>query len=535
MMLVPLLQVATASAAGLSISAVLLLRRISASVGLAPPTSAMLLEEDPTVNCPLFRHLPNLADAVAWRSLGAIKTPVHTCRVPVIIPLLGQEGEVGQEGTDGGTSFVEFLVKREDLISPLYGGNKVRTLQHQLAICEARRDNGETSFRQLVSCGTGGSNQVLATVVHARSLGWDGGIGVCSTVTSTAAAAKADETKDEDANDAPRINICWFDKDEPDFDNTLNMLSVLSFPNIGFKFDWGDSLGGVANFVRTIWGTWTQRNYVPMMPGGNCPSGVLGQVGGVLELAEQICAGESPDPSRIYVPVGSGCTISGLIVGTVLVRHLGMAALSDLKIVGCNVHEGIATLDRTVKLHTHPGFGFIPLTITHTVKEACRALQEIGGPDLEADALDFIKSSVVIRADEDVVGIYGGHSGKTRAAAKLYDEKGIVMDSVGQEAEKLWLCGHFAAKAFQPLLKDLAEEANDSNGGGKALSFMLWMTKSAVQPRGSVDEWNKLLQENDTVKQWANGGKAESLLRPGRVSTQDGQPEDYRLVMTKVL
>jgi 1-aminocyclopropane-1-carboxylate deaminase/D-cysteine desulfhydrase-like pyridoxal-dependent ACC family enzyme len=519
-MLVPLLQVATASAAGLSISAVLLLRRISDSVGLAPPTPAMLKEEDPAMNCALFRHLPNLADAVAWRSLGAIKTPVHTCRVPLLD---------GKDTT--ATSYAEFLVKREDLISPIYGGNKVRTLQHQLAVCESRRDGGETSFRQLVSCGTGGSNQVLATVVHARSLGWDG---IGSTTSSTDAAG---ETKQVDAvmdADAPRINICWFDKDEPDLDNTLNLLSVLSFPNLGFKFDWGDSLGGVANLCRTIYGTWTQKNYVPMMPGGNCPSGVLGQVGGVLELAEQIVSGESPDPSRIYVPVGSGCTISGLIVGTVLVRHLGLSALSDLKIVGCNVHEGVAALDRMVMLHTHPAFGFIPLTITHTVKEACRALQAIGGPDLEADALDFIKTSVEMRADEEVVGIYGGHSGKTRTAAKLYDEKGLVMDSVGKEAEKLWLCGHFAAKAFQPLLKDLAEETNDINSG-KVQKFMLWMTKSAVQPRGNVDEWSKLLQENDAVKQWADEGKAESSLRPGRVSTLDGKPEDYRSVMTKVL
>jgi 1-aminocyclopropane-1-carboxylate deaminase/D-cysteine desulfhydrase-like pyridoxal-dependent ACC family enzyme len=511
MMIVPLLKVATASTASLAISAVLLLRRISDSVGLAPPTSSMLEEENPVINCPLFRHLPNLANAIAWRSLGAVKTPVHTCRVPFLDQTKTKEDT---------TSYLEFLVKREDLISPIYGGNKVRTLQHQLAICESRRERGEKSFRQLVSCGTGGSNQVLATVVHARSLGWDG-------IGSTAGG----ETKEEDA---PRVNVLWFDKDEPDLDNTLNMLSVLSFPNVGFKFDWGDSVGGVANLFRTIWGTWTQRNYVPMMPGGNCPSGVLGQVSGVLELAEQICSGESPDPSRIYVPVGSGCTISGLILGTVLVRHLGMSALSDLRIVGCNVHEGVAKLDRMVKLHVHPGFGFMPLTITHTVKEACRALKEIGGPDLEVDALDFIKTSVDIRADEDVVGIYGGHSGKTRAAAKLYDEKGVMMDSVGQEAEKLWLCGHFASKAFQPLLKDLEEEANDSNDG-KAQKFMLWMTKSAVQPRGNVDEWNKLLQENDTVKQWANEGKAESSLRPGRVSTQDGKPEDYRLVMTKVL
>jgi hypothetical protein len=519
MMLLPLLQVATASSAGLAISAVLGLRRISDSVGLAPPTSTMLSEENPTVNCPLVRHLPHLADTIAWRSLGAIQTPVHMCRIPLL--------DCREDEDTRSSSYLEFSVKREDLISPIYGGNKVRTLQHQLAVCESRREGGEKSFRQLVTCGTGGSNQVLATVVHARGLGWDG------RGSSTGGDGDGDgETTTEE--DAPSINVCWFDKDAPDLDNTLNMLSVFSFPNVGFKFDWGDSVGGVANLFRTIWGTLTQRNYVPMMPGGNCPSGVLGQVGGVLELAEQICSGESADPSRIYVPVGSGCTISGLILGTVLVRHLGMSALSDVRIVGCNVHEGVATLDRIVKLHVHPSFGFIPLTITHTVKEACRALKKIGGPDLEVEALEFIKTSVDIRSDEDVVGIYGGHSEKTRTAAKLYDEKGVVMDSVGQEAEKLWLCGHFVSKAFQPLLKDLEEEGNDIDGGN-AQKFMLWMTKSAVQPRGNENEWNKMLQENDAVKQWADEGKAESLLRPGRVSTLDGKPEDYRSVMTKVL
>jgi hypothetical protein len=43
-----------------------------------------------------------------------------------------------------------------------------------------------------------------------------------------------------------------------------------------------------------------------------------------------------------------------------------------------------------------------------------------------------------------------------------------------------------------------------------------------------------MLQENDAVKQWADEGKAKSLLRPGRVSTLDGKPEDYRSVMAKV-
>jgi len=64
---------------------------------------------------------------------------------------------------------------------------------------------------------------------------------------------------------------------------------------------------------------------------------------------------------------------------------------------------------------------------------------------------------------------------------------------------------------------------------------MLWMTKSAVQPRGNADEWSNMMQENDTVKQWVDKGKAESTLRPGRVSTVDGTPDDYRFLMKKIV
>jgi hypothetical protein len=110
-------------AATVTVGAVALLRRISDSVGLAAPTLKMLQEENPKVHCPLVRHLPELETTLAWRSLGAVeKSPVHICRVPSL------------SSSGGTTRELEILVKREDLLSPLYGGNKVRTLQHQLAV-----------------------------------------------------------------------------------------------------------------------------------------------------------------------------------------------------------------------------------------------------------------------------------------------------------------------------------------------------------------------------------------------------------------
>lgn len=417
------------------------------------------------------------------------------------------------------------------MISKSYGGNKVRTLQHQLAVCEARREAGETAFQQLVSLGSGGSNQVVATVVHARELGWNN---------------KQQNHNSNDNNAAPAINPCWFDSDEPDMDNALNMLSVLSFPNIGFTFDWGMKISPLST-LSAIRKAWTQKEFIPMMLGGNCPVGVLGQSGGIIELAEQIETGMSPDLDRIYVPVGSGCTISGLILGVCLARHLGMKAFlsSNFKIIGCNVHHIFAFTDRIIGLHTNPLFKFMPLTITHSVVNACQALKQVGGPDLEKDAMTFIRNSVEIRSEKKVVGRYGAHSTKSRAIAKLYDDKGTVTDcKTGKKEKELWVCGHFVAKALEPLIKDLEEtkiqQVADSTSNNKDKhhpKFMLWMTKSAVQPRGNIDEWSKLRKSNNAVKQWANDGRAESVLRPGNISgvDDDGKPEDYRSIMTKIM
>jgi len=133
----------------LPLSLVGVLRRLHGSVGLAPPTPAMLAEEN-TAACCLFRHVPCLVPVLAWRSLGAAaETPVHECTL--VSPLSAEK--------------VRFLVKREDLISPLYGGNKVRTLQHQLATCEARAATASTERERakrsrLLVIGSGGSNQV---------------------------------------------------------------------------------------------------------------------------------------------------------------------------------------------------------------------------------------------------------------------------------------------------------------------------------------------------------------------------------------
>ena len=84
------------------------------SVAPLPATAAQLQEEQLDKH-PLFRHLPALKGRVAWRRIGTYPTPIHS--VTATTP-------------DGAT--IAFSVKREDLAHPDYGGNKLRTLQHQV-------------------------------------------------------------------------------------------------------------------------------------------------------------------------------------------------------------------------------------------------------------------------------------------------------------------------------------------------------------------------------------------------------------------
>ena len=140
-----------------AVLAVVWLRRLVAAVGVAPPTAEQVAQENPTQHCALLRHLP--AVRLAWRSLGVTQpSPLHVCTLP----------------SSHGKHKLQFWLKREDLIGSKYPGNKVRTLQHQLAVCQAKRQNGNRAYRHLVVLGTGGSNQVVAATVHARTLGWNG-------------------------------------------------------------------------------------------------------------------------------------------------------------------------------------------------------------------------------------------------------------------------------------------------------------------------------------------------------------------------
>ena len=455
------------------------LRRMQDSVGVVPPTTKMLAQEDLDA-CPLLRRLPMLKKQIAFRALGdCFPTPVH-------------ETTVGHS---------RFWVKREDLSSSIYGGNKVRTLQFQLAVIEARLEAREPDVLPLTVIGTWGSNQNVATAAHAAN---------------------------SIPHLLPSLNVALLEPEEPDFDNTLNVLSVLSLGRTHPLLNLLHSLPSICR--AAFWG----RGTVLTM-GGNSPSGCLGQVSAMLELAEQIEAGEAVDPDRIYVAMGSSCTVSGLIIGCALSRHLGLAAFSSprFRICGVIIHHLLAKVQRTFDFHRQ--WASLPLSVGQTIRATCTQLAALGGPDLTAASLDILATEVSLNDDKALCGKYGGHSDLSRAASQRYDAIGRTCSVDARTGERvpmqpLWLCGHFVAKPFAALLADLeaAEQASES------LTCLLWQTKSAVQPRGRCDEWARLNTLPRKVQEWAARGGAESSLRPGKVDPFGGGPASYRPAMTDV-
>ena len=163
------------TASNLSVSYYFLCPAWLANCQLAP-TKKQLEEENLDKNL-LFKYVPALKGKVAWREIGNYPTPVHKL-------------EIQDE--------LSFYVKREDLSNSSYGGNKVRTLQHLIGSAEAFAE--KTPGARFMVTGSSGSNQCVAATVHGLK------------------------------TSALKMEAFWAMEDEPEMDNTLNMLSVLSYP-----------------------------------------------------------------------------------------------------------------------------------------------------------------------------------------------------------------------------------------------------------------------------------------------------------------
>lgn len=162
-------------------------------------------------------------------------------------------------------------IKRDDISSPVYGGNKIRKLEYILRRAVDRKAKRVATF------GAAGSNHALATAVLAREAGL-----ACTCFLTHQARS-------------PRIP------------RTLNMHRLLGTEIVRF----GGSIPTLPLFRKYL----QHRNTWVIPLGGSSWLGNVGFVNAGLELAEQVASGEVPSPDRIYIATGTMGSTVGLLLG----------------------------------------------------------------------------------------------------------------------------------------------------------------------------------------------------------------------------
>ncbi len=204
----------------------------------------------------LASAFPRLAARLDKARLATLPSPVTGVMLP------------GKEGRPA------IAIKRDDVSSPLYGGNKVRKLEYLLARARAR------GAQRVVTFGAAGSNHALATSLFAAELGL-----ACTCLLGP-------------------------QRPTPGIARTLNMHRRLGTEIIPVGDD-GEQLDALRRSLhgRRCW-------VVPM--GGSSWLGAVGFVNAGLELAAQVAAGELTAPDRIYIANGTMGSSAGLALGIAL-------------------------------------------------------------------------------------------------------------------------------------------------------------------------------------------------------------------------
>lgn len=162
--------------------------------------------------------------------------------------------------------------KRDDLISDVYGGNKVR--RYELLLGEAIAKG----HKKILTLGGIASTQVTATAKLARALG----------LASRAVLFSQPAT--------PYLREALATTHEAG----MELVQGGPIPIAAYRF------------FRELA---QQKDAYVIMPGASGALANLGYVDAALELGQQVEAGLLPRPDRIVLPCGSGGTLAGLVIG----------------------------------------------------------------------------------------------------------------------------------------------------------------------------------------------------------------------------
>lgn len=213
-----------------------------------------------TSQIPLFALYPSLEPTLPR---------VPLCRLPT--------GVERAEKIEGEAGTGPLYVKRDDQSAPEYGGNKARKLEWVLGCAQQRGATRVMTFGGL------GTNHGFATAFYAARLGI-----ACELV-----------LVDQPLTDAVRRRL-------------------LLQQAAGARLFYGRNIPQTALVALARLARHPRTRIIPA--GGSSTWGTLGFVNAGLELAQQIEAGQVPEPARLYVACGTGGTAVGLALGLALAR-----------------------------------------------------------------------------------------------------------------------------------------------------------------------------------------------------------------------
>jgi 1-aminocyclopropane-1-carboxylate deaminase/D-cysteine desulfhydrase-like pyridoxal-dependent ACC family enzyme len=280
------------------------------------------------------------------------------------------------------------FMKRDDLSGPVYGGNKIRKLEFLLG--EAV-EQGRTT---VITYGAAGSNHALATAVCCRRLG-------LRAISILAPQAPSDHV---------RKNI---------------LMGFAAGAELHLCSDYSEFPDVTAEISRRC-----KDPYI-IPAGGSNAVGALGFVNAALELAEQM------QPDVIYVPMGTGGTVAGLLTGFLLTEFTPRI-------------EAVRVVERTFRDESH-------------VKALCDELCEKLGMN-ERVAL----SDIIIR-DEFFGGGYGIATPGSREAVGVF-----------QALENVVLENTYTGKTTAALLHDLRAGTLENK------SVLYWNTLNSRDFSGEI-------------------------------------------------
>ena len=284
-------------------------------------------------------------------------------------------------------------MKDDSRSAPLWGGNKPRKLEWVIGDAQRRGKKAILTFGAL------GTNHGLVTALYGRQHGLD------------VALALVDQPVDEHVE-----------------------------AQLGRLHASGAHLYFTHTSARTAatlpWILARERLPYVLPVGGSSPVGAVGFVEAALELAEQVRAGELPEPAAVYVALGSGGTAAGLLVG--------------LRLAGLRT--------RVLPVHVNDQLRLSERTVLRLARRTVALLRKRGAPipDLRLDVADV----------EVVHGFLGGGYGHATpqagaAIARAREEEGLTLDPV------------YTGKAMAALLARQAAP-------GAARPALYWHTYNAI-------------------------------------------------------